>query len=278
MSRDAQIDLDAYFARIGYTGSRAPTLETLRGLHFAHTMTIPFENLTVLAKRPVVLDLPSLQRKLVAEKRGGYCFEVNGFFAAVLRQLGFDITTLIGRVRWKTPEEVDTGPSHMLSLVELPEGRFIADIGFGGLTMTAPIRFETDVEQETPHEPRRLVAHGLGYELQAKLGDAWAPVYRFTLEPQTRADYELSNWYTSTHPSSIFVQFLIVGRPQPDRRMTLFNREFTTRYLDGRVDACKLESVDEIAGVLAGHFGIALSEADKTAMLEPYIDAWRAMD
>ena len=88
MSADTQIDLDAYFARIGYSGPRAPTLETLKALHFAHATAIPFENLDVLAKRPILLDPPVLQKKLVAQKRGGYCFEVNGLFAAVLRQLG----------------------------------------------------------------------------------------------------------------------------------------------------------------------------------------------
>src|SRR5690606_9164296 len=108
--------------------------------HQAHALSIPFENLDVLAKRPPQLDLASLQRKLVTNRRGGYCFEVNALFAAVLRELGFDVTTLIGRVRWMSPEEVDTARSHMLMRVELPEGSYLADVGFGGLTMTGPIR------------------------------------------------------------------------------------------------------------------------------------------
>ena len=277
MSADTQIDLDAYFARIGYSGPRAPTLDTLKALHFAHATAIPFENLDVLAKRPILLDPPVLQKKLVAQKRGGYCFEVNGLFAAVLRQLGFNVMTLIGRVRWKTPDTIDTGPSHMLSLVDLPEGRFLADIGFGGLTMTGPIRLETDSEQQTPHEPRRLLADGDGYMLQAKLGEEWGNVYRFTLDPQTRADYEIANWYTSTHPQSIFVQFLIVARPLADRRITLFNCNLTIRHLDGRVENRCLDSAADIATALAEHFDLPLSEDDRAVVLDPYMDAWRAM-
>ena len=277
MSADTQIDLDAYFARIGYSGPRAPTLDTLKALHFAHATAIPFENLDVLAKRPILLDPPVLQKKLVAQKRGGYCFEVNGLFAAVLRQLGFNVMTLIGRVRWKTPDTIDTGPSHMLSLVDLPEGRFLADIGFGGLTMTGPIRLETDSEQQTPHEPRRLLADGDGYMLQAKLGEEWGNVYRFTLDPQTRADYEIANWYTSTHPQSIFVQFLIVARPLADRRITLFNCNLTIRHLDGRVENRCLDSAADIAAALAEHFDLPLSEDDRAVVLDPYMDAWRAM-
>lgn len=277
MSGDTTLDLDAYFKRIGYDGPRAPTLDTLKAIHYAQAVSIPFENLDVLAKRPILLDLASLQKKLVTEKRGGYCFEVNGLFAAVLRELGFDVTTLIGRVRWMAPEEVDTARSHMLMRVELPEGPFLADVGFGGLTMTGPIRFETDIEQETPHEPRRLLEHEGGFELQAKIGDGWVPVYRFTLEPHRRTDYEVASWYTSTHPSSIFVQFLIAGRPQEGKWFSLFNREFKIRGLDGKAETRVLDSADEIAEVLDRYFGIALSEEDKALAIAPYLDQWRAM-
>lgn len=277
MSGETTLDLDAYFARIGYGGARTPTLDTLKALHHAHALSIPFENLDVLAKRPPQLDLASLQRKLVANRRGGYCFEVNALFAAVLRELGFDVTTLIGRVRWMSPEEVDTARSHMLMRVELPEGPYLADVGFGGLTMTGPIRFETDIEQETPHEPRRLLTHEDGFELQAKIAGDWTPIYRFTLEPHRSTDYEVASWYTATHPSSIFVQFLIAGLPQEGKWLSLFNREFKIRQLAGGVETRVLDSADEIAEVLDRHFGVSLSEEDKAVMIEPYLDQWRAM-
>lgn len=277
MSDDTTIDLDAYFARIGYDGPRTPTLETLKAIHHAHALTIPFENLDVLAKRPINLDLASLQKKLVADRRGGYCFEVNALFAAALRALGFEFTTLIGRVRWMAPEEADTARLHMLIRVDLPEGPYIADVGFGGLTMTGPIRFETGIEQQTPHEPRRLLAHDDGFELQAKIAGEWTPIYRFTLEPHRETDYEVANWYTSTHPSSIFVQVLIAGLPQEGKWLSLLNCDFKIRGLDGKAEARKLESVDEIAEVLGTYFGIQLSEEYKALAIAPYFEQWRAM-
>jgi N-hydroxyarylamine O-acetyltransferase len=277
MSGDTTLDLDAYFSRIGYDGPRTPTLDTLKAIHYAQAVSIPFENLDVLAKRPIHLDPASLQKKLVTEKRGGYCFEVNALFAAVLKELGFDVTTLIGRVRWMAPEEADTARSHMLMRVELPEGPFLADVGFGGLTMTGPIRFETGAEQETPHEPRRLLEHEDGLELQAKIAGGWTPIYRFTLEPHRRTDYEVASWYTATHPSSIFVQFLLAGRPQEGKWLSLFNREFKIRGLDGKAETRILDSADEIAEVLDSYFGIELSEEDKALAIEPYLDRWRAM-
>lgn len=277
MSGDTTLDLDAYFSRIGYDGPRTPTLDTLKAIHYAQAVSIPFENLDVLAKRPIHLDLASLQKKLVTDRRGGYCFEVNALFAAVLKELGFDVTTLIGRVRWMAPEEVDTARSHMLMRVELPEGPFLADVGFGGLTMTGPIRFETGAEQETPHELRRLLEHEDGLELQAKIGDGWVSIYRFTPEPHRRTDYEVASWYTSTHPSSIFVQFLIAGRPQEGKWLSLFNREFKIRGLDGKAETRVLDSADEIAEVLDSYFGISLSDEDKALAIEPYLDGWRAM-
>lgn len=277
MSGDTTLDLDAYFSRIGYDGPRTPTLDTLKAIHYAQAVSIPFENLDVLAKRPIHLDPASLQKKLVTEKRGGYCFEVNALFAAVLKELGFDVTTLIGRVRWMAPEEADTARSHMLMRVELPEGPFLADVGFGGLTMTGPIRFETGAEQETPHEPRRLLEHEDGLELQAKIAGGWTQIYRFTLEPHRRTDYEVASWYTATHPSSIFVQFLLAGRPQEGKWLSLFNREFKIRGLDGKAETRVLDSADEIAEVLDSYFGIELSEEDKALAIEPYLDRWRAM-
>jgi N-hydroxyarylamine O-acetyltransferase len=274
---DDQINLDAYFARIGYAGSRAPTLETLKVLHYAHALSVPFENLTVLGGEPVLLDLASLQKKIVDGRRGGYCFETNGLFVAALRALGFQVTTLIGRVRWKAPDEIETNRSHMLSLVDLPEGVFLCDVGFGGLTMTGPIPFKTDVELATPHEPRRLLARDDGFELQGKLGNRWASIYRFTEEPNGPVDYEQASWFTSTHPSSIFVQFLIVGRPTAEQRKTIFNTEFTIRDLAGGVESRRLASVDEMADVLAEHFDLRLTQDDKACMLTPHFKRWQAM-
>ena len=268
-------DLDSYLTRIGYSGDRKPTLETLRGMHFAQATAIPFENLDVLAKRGIALDPAAVRAKLIDRGRGGYCFELNALYSAALRALGFQVTELIGRVRWMAPAEAATPRSHMLLLVALPEGEFLTDTGFGGLTLTGPLRFETDIEQETPHEVHRIVASDIGFELQAKLGETWTSIYRFSLEPQHAPDYELSNWYMSTHPESIFVNHLIAGRPAPDRRYSLLNNNFTPRHRDGRVETRTLETIGEMAGVLREDFRIALTDEDIEAALAPHFDRWR---
>lgn len=278
MSLDGSaLDLDAYFARIGYRGSRAPTLETLRALHFAHATTIPFENLDVLAGKTPLLDLAPVVRKLVDERRGGYCFELNMLFSSVLKALGFRVTDLIGRVRWKSPADIVSARSHRVVHVDLPEGPFIADIAFGGLTMTGPLKFEVDIEQPTPHETYRILRRGQDFELQAKLGEDWVSIYSFSLEPQAPVDYEVSNWFTATHPNSIFVQHLIVARPAVDRRHALLNTGLTIRHKDGRVETRQLASVDEIAVALRDYFDISLSEDQKAASLAPHFACWKAM-
>lgn len=153
----AAIDLDAYFQRIGYTGERTPTLDTLRALHVRHTEAIPFENLNPLLKWPVRLDAPSLEQKLVRDGRGGYCFEQNRLLRHVLEALGFSVKGLAARVVWNAPEGAITARTHMLLRVDLNEQPYIVDVGFGGQTLTGPLRLEPDTEQTTPHEPFRLL-------------------------------------------------------------------------------------------------------------------------
>jgi N-hydroxyarylamine O-acetyltransferase len=151
------IDVDAYLARIGYTGSRSPTLSTLRALHLHHVLAVPFENLDVLLDRTLSLELPDLERKFVHQRRGGYCYEQNTLFASVLRALGFEVTNLIARVRWQIPPERSTPRSHMILRVAADHEQWIVDVGFGSIGLTAPLHFALDREQSTPHEPRRLI-------------------------------------------------------------------------------------------------------------------------
>ncbi len=198
------IDIDAYFQRIGYRGTAEPTVETLRALHDLHPLAIPFENLSPVLGWPVPLDLPSLERKLIREGRGGYCYEQNTLFAGVLRQLGFQVRGLSARVLWNSPEDAITARSHMLLEVMAEGEAYLADVGFGGLTQTAPIRFMPGLEQETPHEPVRLVQSGSYFYSQAFVKGAWKTVYRFELVEQFAPDYEIANYYVSTHPELAF--------------------------------------------------------------------------
>ncbi|WP_213762155.1 arylamine N-acetyltransferase [Caballeronia sp. dw_19] len=260
--------LAAYFDRIGYSGpsrgsNREPqqaTSETLHALHRLHPQAIPFENFDTLLGRTPRLDLASVFAKLVSARRGGYCYEHNLLFRAVLDTLGFETTGLAARVLWNDPAGMSPR-THMMLLVETPDDTWLADVGFGSMTLSAPLLFDTGREQATPHEPFRLDLIERGdFLLQVKLGDTWRPIYRFDLEPQFPADYDMANHYVSTYPGSIFLDHLIVARVIPGERQTLFDTTLTQR---GNTESTReLTSAAELRGVLQDTFGLALPSND----------------
>jgi N-hydroxyarylamine O-acetyltransferase len=253
-------DLEAYFKRIGYSGGAVPTLATLQALHVLHTRSIPFENLNPLLGWPVRLDPASLQQKLIHDRRGGYCYEQNLLFRAALQSIGFKVSALAARVVWNVPDGTILPRTHALLRIELDGDSYVADVGFGGLTLTAPLRLEEGIEQATPHEPFRLIRESEELILQAKLGGLWRPLYRFTLQEQLLADYEMANWYVSCHPQSRFVNFLIAARPDRDRRYALLNNELTVHHLGGAAERRTLTSTAEIRDVLRNEIGLQLPE------------------
>ncbi|MCC7259216.1 MAG: arylamine N-acetyltransferase [Gammaproteobacteria bacterium] len=249
-------DLDAYCARIGYLGERSPTLATLREIQWRHISSIPFENLACLAGEPVPLDLAALQAKMIRSPRGGYCFEHNILFAAALQRLGFAVTGLAARVLWKAPPDRSGPRTHMLLRVDLVEGTYIADTGFGGVSMPGPLELVTGRIQATPIERYRLTAQRDLFHLDVELRGEWQPVYSFDLQPQQYVDYEVANWFVSTHPTSRFTQVLLVARPAGQRRQSLFERDLSLHEPDGRRERRQLASVEELRQTLAGLFGI----------------------
>jgi N-hydroxyarylamine O-acetyltransferase len=251
-------DLDAYFRRIGYRGSATPTLETLEDLHALHAAAIPFENLSPFLGEPVGLDLASLEAKLVRGGRGGWCFEQNLLFSHVLVALGFDVTRLAARVRWNVPAGVVTSRSHMLLRVKLKEGDYIADVGFGGVTLTAPLALRAGVEQSTPHEPHRLVAEGGGYRLEAKIAGEWQALYAFEMHEQLLSDYEVSNWYLCTHPESIFLSGIMAARAAPEARHALRNTRYAIHYPNGETERRFITTLDDYLATLSGPFRITV--------------------
>src|SRR5690349_4239107 len=241
-------DLAAYFERIAYRGPTAPSLANLDALILAHTIAIPFENLDILLGRRVVLDPSCIERKLIAERRGGYCFEQNTYLLHVLRALGYRVVALSARVRFNRPREETPPRTHVFLRVELPEGSWLVDVGVGGLSPTCALRLELDVRQETPHEPRRLCRSGewQGLSLRAPdaklfhqvlIDDTWRDLCEFTLEPMPEIDRELGNWYTSAHPQSHFKSRLTVARATPDGRVVLNDKTLTRRRNDGWKEA-----------------------------------------
>jgi N-hydroxyarylamine O-acetyltransferase len=253
---DHALDLDGYFARIGYRGPREATRATLFGLHQHHTRAIPFENLDVLLGRPVRLESESIAQKLIRDRRGGYCFEQNALLRDALRALGFRVTPLIARVRWQKPDDVPTPPTHMLLQVGVEGRDFIADVGFGSKSLAVPLELQLDREQPGSLEPRRLVQRGSVIVQQTRDGEEWKDLYAFRLEEAPSVDFELGNWFTSTHPESHFKLNLVAARMGDGCRYALLNREFTTRYADGRVEKRDLTTPDELLAVLADTFGL----------------------
>jgi len=252
------MDLDAYLHRIACDGARTPTLETLRAIQFAHSTTIPFENLNPLLRWPVRLDMPSLEAKLVHGGRGGWCFEHNLLLMEALKTLGFRVTGLAARVLWNVPEGVVTSRGHMLLRIGLGGRDYIADVGFGGLTLTGPLLLEADIEQQTPHEPFRLRRFGNDFTLEAKVVGNWKALYRFDLQEQFPQDYEIANHFLATHPSSHFLARLFVARPTSQARYGLLDNQLTTHPLNGPSGHFTLESVAELRRTLAETFGLSL--------------------
>lgn len=260
------LDLGRYFERVGFKGAAAPDLGTLQRLHALHPESIAFENLSPFLGEAVRLDMQALEEKLVRNGRGGWCFEHNMLFSQVLIEIGFRVTRLAARVYWNRTKDGVPARSHMLMRVELDGRDYIADVGFGGLTLTAPLRIVDGIEQKTRLEPHRLSAIPGGHVVEAKLAGEWQALYTFDLAEQQVADYEVSNWYLCNHPESQFVTGVIAARAASDRRYTLRNTRFSVHHAGGETERRFLTGVEEYRRTLEEVFLIRLPAA-------PHLDA-----
>ncbi|MEV2244970.1 arylamine N-acetyltransferase [Streptomyces sp. NPDC049970] len=262
------LDLDAYFARIGWAGNtdRRPTVEVLRSVHRAHMLGIPFENLEPLLGSAPSLALGDLEEKLVRGERGGYCYEHNTLLAAVLTQLGFRVTLLTARVVLGAAPGDIRPRTHMLMRVETEDdaGSWLADVGFGANgALLEPIRLVEDAELlDTPRRHRLVHAPHDGplemWELQTDKGGYWEPQYEFTLEPFETPDYDVIDWHIATNPRSPFRQALYAQRTLPGRHLALSGRTLVDTADDGTVEERELSDSAEVLRVLAEDFGVRL--------------------
>lgn len=273
------VDLDAYCARIGYHGARTPTLATLRALHALHPDAIVFEAIDVLLGRGIDLDPAAIDAKLIHAGRGGYCFEHNSLFMRVLEALGFEVQGLSARVLWNRPADAPAPASTHMALRVLVDGEaWLADVGFGSCVLTAPLQLGTRLHQGTPHDIFRLLPLPGGaqrLEMHAG-GERWLPVYELLPEVMNAADYEMRNWFTSTHPRSLFRNDLIVARTTPQARHTLLNARYTVRAPGGSVEQRTLDGED-IARVLVEVFGLPV-EPQWQAVIERAVARSRAAE
>jgi N-hydroxyarylamine O-acetyltransferase len=253
-------DLTAYLARIGMAGPLAADRTTLARIVAAHTATIPFEGIDGMLGKPVILDHEMLVAKLVHGGRGGFCFEQNRLLSAMLEEIGFAVTALGARVLWNAAPGAVTPLTHMLLRVDLVDGSVIVDAGFGGNTPTGPLDLVADRAQTTPHESYRLTRDGDYWVQAVSIGGEWRPTYRFTLEPQHRADQELGSWYMSTSPKSHFVFGLTCAVALPDRRLSLRNFDFAIHHVDGETERRQLADAAAVCDVVENQIGIRLPD------------------
>ena len=256
MSEPRLTNLKLYLQRLGFDAPPAPTLATLRLLQLRHTGVFPFENLATITGAPVLIDLPSIEAKILVGGRGGYCYELNNLFFALLLELGFDARAISGRVVMNQPEGSWTARTHRLSLVTIDGVRYITDVGFGGMVPTAPLLLDTEAEQATPHEPYRIEQQAEGYMLRANVAGEWRPMYLFDLQRQEDIDYTIGNWYVSTHPESPFTQRLMVTRTGDGWRKTLNNGSFAVHRMGAESERRDVADVEDLLDLLEVEFGI----------------------
>ena len=251
------MNIDAYLERINYHGSRDVNAETLRALQVAHLQSVPFENLSIHAGEPIVLDESALYIKIVEQRRGGFCYECNGLFAGLLRALGFDVAMLAAGV---ARADGSFGPifDHMALMVTLDE-RWLADVGFGE-SFLEPLLLDSRADQVQATRTFRLVDVDDQVVLMRRNdGEDWQSQYRFTLQPYTFPDYEEMCRFHQTSPDSHFTKGLICSRATEDGRITLSDMRFiTTSGPQHLRDERTLSSREEYDRILRDEFGVVM--------------------
>ena len=262
------VNLDAYFARIGYAGPCVPTLATLHAVALHHATSIPFENLDVLLGRGISLAPEAIERKLVHDRRGGYCFEQNNLLLQVLRALGYRVTPIGARVRWQIARTVVPARTHLFLRVHLPEGDWFVDVGLGSASLTGAIPLEFDRELPTPHEARRLAREDGRMFHQLWTGQDWADVCEFAFDEMHPIDCELANWWTSASPASHFKTQVLAGIALRDgTRKGIRGGEFTHRRGGDILARTPITTSDHALALLAEHFCLHLPVGTRLAPL-----------
>ncbi|MFC8866366.1 arylamine N-acetyltransferase [Streptomyces sp. NPDC057148] len=249
--------VDAYLRRLGADTPARPTLDALRELHLRHLRTVPFENLSVHLGEEIVLEEARLLEKVVGARRGGFCYELNGLFGALLSALGYEVTLLAARV-YGDGGVLGIPYDHMALLVRTVEGGdWLADVGFGAHSH-GPLEFGERGEQEDPGGTFRIAAAGPDAADLDVLCDG-KPVYRLEPRPRVLGDFVAGAWWLSTSPRSHFLQSPVCSRLTEDGgRVTLSGRRLTTTAADGGREVREVTTDEEVLGVYRGLFGVRL--------------------
>lgn len=253
------MDVRTYLERIGFDRPVHLNVETLFGLHRTHLLTVPFENLDIHLGKPIQLGEQALWDKIVLHKRGGFCYELNGMFAWLLKEIGFEVTYLNGRVynsHGKSGREFD----HLTLLVGIPgkKANWLADVGFGD-SFFEPLKFDYGIEQKQGLRTYRLenVEDGIDL-LKREQDDRWNRQYFFDLKPRAfPSDYETSCQYHQTSPKSSFPRARVISLATPDGRISLDNNNLTITTNGKRIKR-QLSDETEFQELLKYYFGIEL--------------------
>lgn len=249
------MNVPAYLARISYSGPVVPTMEVLRAVHRAHMLSVPFENLDISRGRKIVVDQDASVRKIVEERRGGFCYEMNGAFAALLQAIGFKVTLLSARV---ARQNGDFGPEfdHLTLRVDLDEP-WLADVGFGD-SFIEPLRLQPGLEQQERGLTYRLAQQEDWLQLEKReAGDLWKEQYRFTLQPRQLQEFAGMCHYHQTSPESSFTRKRVCSRATPDGRITLADMKLIISR-DGQKEEQVIASEDDRRKALSEHFNVVL--------------------
>lgn len=255
------LDIDAYLERIKYQGPIDVSLKTLQRLHISHTLNVPFENLDIHLGRRISLEPDALFHKIVRQKRGGYCYEMNGLFALVLKQIGFQVEYHMARIMYGY--KLIRPRSHQLLVITIDDNRWIADVGFGGHGLIAPLPLKNLITESQFSEKFRLVINELqGFVLQCQIQNQWQNLYSFTLETYLPVDYAPVNYVASTSPDSLFTRKKICTMPNIKGRTVLTNMKLKITS-NGKIQESEAKNNDEYLLMLKEHFGIEI-QADFT--------------
>lgn len=252
-------NLKEYFERISYDGGKETTLATLNSLQWCHSLSIPYEVLDIHMGVKISLNPEDIERKIVTNGRGGFCYEHNILFLYVLESMGFDVTPITARVRWQKPEDLMSGLTHLILKVKVEGIDYVCDVGLSSCGSPIPLAVNTSDVQVTPMDSRRIVKASEYYTQQVQLQGVWHDVYNFTLDRSYPLDWEIGSYFCSTHPASLHVQNIIVCMPTATCRYRLMNKQLATRYLDGKVETRDIHTEQEFMHVLRSVFRINLA-------------------
>ena len=258
-TKTTEFCVSRYLERIGCATPMAPTIDVLRTLQWAHLHAVPYENLDILMKKPLDLHPDAVFRKVVAQNRGGYCFESNALFRELLLRLGFTLTSCFARF-WRDEGNPPPKPRHHILLVEVDEKRWLVDVGVGGIVPRWPVSLEEGLEQEQGCESYRMMRCGpFGWMLEEKVRNEWRPIFSFHDHPQLQRDFLTTSFWCEYAEDSIFRQQPMVMLRTTGGRHTYDGQYFKVSNV-GKLETIRPTDRNALADSLDHLFGIRITD------------------